>query len=158
MLPLSRWIALCLTVVFCCAVAPSAGSAQAIPGGPPPVPSRPPRTAGLWTAVGIGSGLVAGSIVLGGFGASVGRREGPECADQLPGGGCSQAATDAHNRKYWRFVGGSLALGLVGLVVGVWGIVGLRRAHRVKPAHAALRQFDVSLDPRAPQLSWGTRF
>ena len=158
MSPFARWLALCLAiVVVSCAVPPNLGLAQAVPGGPVPV-SRPPRIAGLWTAVGIGSGAVAGSIVLAGFAVSAGRYEDLDCGDRVEGSGCSQAATDAHNRRYWRLVGSSLGLGLVGLVVGVWGIVGVTRARRVQRVHAALENLELSLDPRAPGLAWGTRF
>src|SRR5687767_4048010 len=70
MSPFARLIALCLAIVVAGASAPSAIHAQEISAqlpSPAPVPP-PPRTPGLWAAVGIGSGLMAGSVILAGVG------------------------------------------------------------------------------------------
>jgi hypothetical protein len=163
MSPFARCIALCLTIVMGSVGGPSVGLAQEIPAQMPaaaPVPP-PPRTPGLWAAVGIGSGLAAGSIILAGVGLTWVRNNMVlDCMVARADSGCRTAdeADRINDRRYWRVVGGSLALGVVGLAVGVWGIVGVRRARRAHRVHAALEHLELSVDPRAPRLSWGARF
>lgn len=158
MSPFARCLALCLAILIGCAAAPNPGFAQASAASVPV--TRPPRTAGLWAAVGIGAGLLAGSLVLGGLAIEANRHRVVRClSNNEEGRNCGQSAADrAHDRTYWRYLGSSLGLGVVGLAVGVWGIVGLRKQRRTQRMHALLDQVDLSLAPREAQLGWRTCF